>query len=541
MQEKYFGAMLDMSRNAVMKIEQIKKYVDYLKEFGYNMLMLYTEDTYEVDNEPYFGYLRGRYSKDELKEIDAYCLEKGIELIPCVQTLAHLKTLFRWPVYYRTVRDCIDVLLVDEERTYTLIDNIFATLEQCFTTRVAHVGMDEAYFLGAGAYRDKHGPAERAEMLKRHLSRVREIAQKHGFTILTWSDMFFNELGKGDYYTDPKKFCVSDEEKKIVPDGVQLVYWDYYSTQQNKYERSFKNHKKITDNVWYAGGIWSWYGFAPINRFSLRAMGAAMKACRKSGMEKIFITIWGDDGGECPKFSLLPVLYYSKRIYDGETSIQKIKAEFKEIVGESFDAMLQMDAPNEICGNKGQGLPCNPSRYMFYSDLFSGYFDANLPEGGAAEYKTIAKRLQNYARGSEKFGYIYGYLAKLCDFMSVKYDLGVRLRAAYQAEDKTELQNLVGVIRSAEIKLDKFYDAFKTVWYTDNKPYGFEIQDARMGALSRRMRACRERLQAYLKGDEKELPELGETLLDYFGNGEEAEKKLFAFQYWLENITVNNA
>ena len=42
MQQKYFGAMLDMSRNAVMKVEQIKKYVDYLKAFGYNMLMLYT-------------------------------------------------------------------------------------------------------------------------------------------------------------------------------------------------------------------------------------------------------------------------------------------------------------------------------------------------------------------------------------------------------------------------------------------------------------------------------------------------------------------
>ena len=206
MQEKYFGAMLDMSRNAVMKVEQVKKYVDYLKAFGYNMLMLYTEDTYEVNNEPYFGYLRGRYSKDELKEIDRYCSEKGLELIPCVQTLAHLKTLFRWPVYYRTIRDCIDVLLVDEERTYTLIDNIFSTLSECFTTRVAHVGMDEAFFLGAGAFREKHGYDNRAEMLKRHLTRVREIAQKYGFTILTWSDMFFNELGKGDYYTDPKKF-----------------------------------------------------------------------------------------------------------------------------------------------------------------------------------------------------------------------------------------------------------------------------------------------------------------------------------------------
>ena len=59
MSKKYFGVMLDCSRNAVMKPSAIKKFVDYLSAFGYNMLQLYTEDTYEVKNEPYFGYLRG--------------------------------------------------------------------------------------------------------------------------------------------------------------------------------------------------------------------------------------------------------------------------------------------------------------------------------------------------------------------------------------------------------------------------------------------------------------------------------------------------
>ena len=75
MSEKCFGVMLDMSRNGVMKPDAVKKFVDYLSAFGYNMLQLYTEDTYEVDNEPYFGYLRGAYKKDEIKEIDAYCRE----------------------------------------------------------------------------------------------------------------------------------------------------------------------------------------------------------------------------------------------------------------------------------------------------------------------------------------------------------------------------------------------------------------------------------------------------------------------------------
>lgn len=69
MDKKRLGVMVDCSRNAVMTVDIVKKFIDALSKMGYNMLMLYTEDTYEVDNQPWFGYLRGRYSKDEMKEI----------------------------------------------------------------------------------------------------------------------------------------------------------------------------------------------------------------------------------------------------------------------------------------------------------------------------------------------------------------------------------------------------------------------------------------------------------------------------------------
>ena len=82
--------MVDCSRGAVPKVETLKKLVDILSSFGYNYLMLYTEDIYEIEGEPYFGYMRGKYSKEEIKEIDNYCIEKGIELRACIQTLAHL-------------------------------------------------------------------------------------------------------------------------------------------------------------------------------------------------------------------------------------------------------------------------------------------------------------------------------------------------------------------------------------------------------------------------------------------------------------------
>ncbi len=69
MDNKRLGVMVDCSRNAVMTVDTVKKFIDALRKMGYNMLMLYTEDTYEVDNQPWFGYLRGRYSKVEMKEI----------------------------------------------------------------------------------------------------------------------------------------------------------------------------------------------------------------------------------------------------------------------------------------------------------------------------------------------------------------------------------------------------------------------------------------------------------------------------------------
>ena len=116
-QEKnYFGVMLDMSRSGIMKVSEVKKYASIIQKMGYNMLQLYMEDVYEVDNEPYFGYLRGKYSKKELKEIVSYCNEIGMEVVPCIQTLAHLENVLRWKPY-RDIIDFGNILLVGEEKT----------------------------------------------------------------------------------------------------------------------------------------------------------------------------------------------------------------------------------------------------------------------------------------------------------------------------------------------------------------------------------------------------------------------------------------
>lgn len=173
---KTFGTMLDCSRNAVMTAESVGRWIDLTAKLGCNTLHLYMEDTYEVDGQPYFGHLRGRYSKAELKQIDAYAAAHGMQVILRIQTLAHVNALFHWPVY-REIRDAADILLTGDERTYALVDGMFRTLRECLRTNIVNIGMDEADLLGLGKYLTLHGYRDRFSILMEHLRRVSEMAK----------------------------------------------------------------------------------------------------------------------------------------------------------------------------------------------------------------------------------------------------------------------------------------------------------------------------------------------------------------------------
>ena len=208
--------MVDCSRNAVKNIATVKKLIRNLAMLGYTSLMLYTEDTYEVENEPMFGYLRGRYTKAEMQELNAYANEWGIELIPCIQTLAHLNQLMRYKYSHFKCFDCGDILLVGEERTYELIEKMFKTLAECYTSKRIHIGMDEAWLLGRGRYLEKNGLVSRFEILCSHLQKICEIARKYELKPMIWSDMFWRIA-----YAD--KNCRDENNKVIIPQEIFAV------------------------------------------------------------------------------------------------------------------------------------------------------------------------------------------------------------------------------------------------------------------------------------------------------------------------------
>ena len=59
----------------------------------------------------------------------------------------------------------------------------------------------------------------------------------------------------------------------------------------------------------------------------------------------------------------------------------------------------------------------------------------------------------------------------------------------------------------------KFYEAFATAWEKENKPFGFEVQDHRMGGLEARLKAVQKKLIEYADGKTDSIPELDEKHL----------------------------
>lgn len=501
------GVMIDCSRNAVMKPEKVKQFADIIKKMGYDTLMLYTEDTYEISSQPLFGYMRGRYTKEELKDIDLYCKNIGIELIPCIQTLAHLGCMFKWQEY-SDINDCDDILLADDEKTYALIEDMFSSVSQCFSSKKIHIGMDEAYRVGMGKYKERHGICDRFDIINEYLHRVCGIAEKFGLKPMIWSDMFCKLASDSENYyegCDISKIA----EKAALPEDISLVYWDYYSNDYQRYHDMIKLNQAFGREVIFAGGAWTWKGFAPDNAMSIENTEPAIKACRECGVNNVLMTVWGDDGAECSCFAVLPTLMYAAEKIRGNNDIDSIKENFKEIVGCDFDAFMLLDKL-DTPGGKHEN---NPSKYLLYNDIFCGLNDYRCDGTEDNYYKNLAEELEK-ASASEEFKYIFDMYARLADVLSIKSDLGIRTRAAYAADNTEELKKIAEDCSVMLEKLEKFHAAFEKLWLEENKPYGFDIQDLRIGGVLQRAKSCRNRLLKFINGEIQNIPELEEELID---------------------------
>ena len=548
------GYMADCSRNAVARVDTLKKLVRQAALMGYHFIGLYLEDTLAIPEEPYFGYMRGAYTKEEIAKVVRYAELFGVEIRPYVETLAHLNQITRYEHYQKFI-DTDDILLAGDERTYAFLDHYLKAVSDAFPSRRVNLGMDEAHMVGLGKYLDAHGYQNRVEIIQKHLERVMEICRKYGLQPQMWSDMFFRLAFGGEYYVKDKP--MADNVK--IPEGLELVYWDYYSADEEHYDDMLRQHRKMTDKVSFAGGVWKWIGFAPHNRYSAVIGKAALSSCRRNGITSVVMTGWGDNGGEASQFSILPGLFEDARlVYEDDLP----EPAFYALTGIREEDYMKLDLSNPL--PEREDRVNNAGKFLLYNDVLLGVFDPlaqQLAEGyyedaakqlgdGCCEdvakqlangyYVDAAKQLEQAVRDSSgsSLCYVLKTQASLCRVLQDKANLGMVIRTAYGAGDREKLREIAEeAIPQLLGKLDRFYQDFRKQWMSENKAFGFEVQSLRIGGLRQRILEVQQRLEEYLSGEITEIDELEKPVLP-FAYCEGADVTTLDYNRWNNIVTT---
>lgn len=194
------GVMLDVSRDKVPTMPTLLALVDLLASWKINQLQLYFEHIYAYRNHPAVWQDDSPFTVEEILELDRFCRERFVELVPNQNSFGHLERWLVQPEYTHLAeapegcetpwgpRDKPFGLQPTEE-SLRFLRSLYDELLPNFSSRQFNVGCDETIDLGKGR---SHAQVEEVGVGRLYIDFVRKIHREvraRGYTMQFWGDI----------------------------------------------------------------------------------------------------------------------------------------------------------------------------------------------------------------------------------------------------------------------------------------------------------------------------------------------------------------
>jgi hexosaminidase len=193
------GVMLDISRNKVPTMETLLGLIDWLAGLKINQIQLYTEHTFAYQNHPKVWENASPLTAEQILELDVYCQERFIELVPNQNSFGHMYHWLKLPEYAhlaetheRVIEWMSEVpftLAASEPESLTLLESIYDELLPNFTSKMFNVGADETWDLGAGRSKADVDARGKGRVYLEFLLKIYERVQARGRKMQFWGDI----------------------------------------------------------------------------------------------------------------------------------------------------------------------------------------------------------------------------------------------------------------------------------------------------------------------------------------------------------------
>lgn len=503
---------------SIMKPSTIKDFVRRMAQMGLDSMYMYMEDAYKMEKYPYFGYMRGSYTKEELIDMDSFAQKFGVELIPTIQTLGHLACTLRWR-YTQPMRDTEKSLYVGADATYEFVEEMIKTCKECFSTKKIHLGMDEAYQIGKGAYLKKNGLHDPYELFSQHLDKVTEICKKYDYEPMIWSDMYLTLGSKTGKQYDPE--CKLPENiSEMVPEGLSLVYWDYFVEDPKLYDIMFARHREMKKNIVFAGGVWQWANLVVNYGRTWRISKPALEACYRNGVKDVFMTIWGNALTADYYQTLLAFQLYAEYTYSEKVEDEQIWKMFRICTGLDPDAFWALDCDDIGWHESIERIDpiwksVQLSLQMLFQDVMYGIFDENYKTIDLEKMYTDVLNKLNALPNQGEMEYVFAFQRKMISVLLRKSTITSKMYKAYHEGDREALKEHKEIIAGLKTDVEELYALQSENWLKFYRPFGMEHLAERYGTLILRLQVAHKRLSDFLDGKIDIIEELEEKRLRY--------------------------
>lgn len=284
------GAMLDVSRNRVPRMDYLERLIDRLAEWKINHLQLYVEHTYAYADHEDVWRDASPFTAAEIRKLDACCRERFIELTPNQNSFGHFH---RWLVHdrYRPLAEVpegfrhpfsIDPepfsLCATDPRVLELLVGLYDELLPHFGSRRFNVGLDETFDLGRGRSAEACEQRGKPAVYLDFLRRVHGLVTERGRQMLFWGDIILEH---------PE---VIDQ----IPEDAVALCWGYEAN--HPFEIQCTRLKASGREFWVCPGTSSWQSFGGRLQNAVGNLALAATAGREAGAQGFLITDWGDHG-----------------------------------------------------------------------------------------------------------------------------------------------------------------------------------------------------------------------------------------------------
>jgi len=320
------GYYLDISRGRVPMLDGIKKFADKLAFYKYSSFQLYIEHTFAWSGFEEIYTNQGYLTAEEILELDDYCKERYIELVPSFSTFGHLFGLLQSksfneyaelggyvPTQHKWLeRHLHHTIDASNPESIELIKEMLSQVMPLFSSNKFNICCDETFDMGKGRSKALAERIGEGQMYVNYLNELCKFVKEQGKTVMFWGDIIRNHM----------------ELASQLPDDAICLVWEYhYPVREERYKANLTSSMKNYLCPWISSAGNFIPNYHSENGYPAFENMLAMANIKKEyEVEGFLVTDWGDDGHTCPPELRYPLLAYGGAVswnMDGNKNIEE--------------------------------------------------------------------------------------------------------------------------------------------------------------------------------------------------------------------------